>query len=302
MKTLKQLGEFNFIAAIAKNCKKHRSVIKGIGDDAAVVRFTKDKQLLFTVDMLIEDVHFLRTHKPQEIGHKALACSISDIAAMGGTPNYALVSVSLPKSLSINYAKRIYQGMQKTADKFSVAIIGGDTNSCEKIIIDVFVCGTVQKKRLVKRDTAKSGDSIFVTGSLGSSQNGRHLRFTPRLEQALFLTKNFPLSAMIDITDGLASDLGHIVEDSKKSALLFKHCVPVAKKCSMKDAFYAGEDFELLFTAPKHYKEQILKKWPFHKKVRLSCIGRIEKGKGQIKLVDKLGNILLVEKGGYRHF
>ncbi|MFH1063005.1 MAG: thiamine-phosphate kinase [Candidatus Omnitrophota bacterium] len=302
MKTLAQLGEFNFISAIAKKRLSHKAVVKGIGDDAAVVSISKSDCLLFTADMLIEDVHFLKTAKPQAIGHKAIACSISDIAAMGGLPLYAIVSVAFPKNLDSDFAKKIYSGMQKTAAKFSVDIIGGDTNASEKIIIDVFLCGQVKRKELVLRSKAKTGDCIFVTGSLGGSQSGGHLSFTPRVAEARFLASNYPINAMIDISDGLIADLGHILNQSKKGAILEQQNIPIHPKARCwEDAFYVGEDFELLFSLPEKAARKLRLNWPF-KKVQLSYIGRITAETAELKLLNKEGKLNKIKPGGYRHF
>ncbi len=302
MKTLKQLGEFNFINAIAKGCISHKSVVKGIGDDAAVVRLEKNLFLLFTADMLIEDVHFKRDQLPQSIGHKAVACSLSDIAAMGGVPRYALISVAFPKNLNVSIARGIYRGMQKTAKKFGVSIIGGDTNSADKIIIDVCMCGVVEKNRFVLRGGARRGDLIFVTGRLGGSYLGRHLDFSPRLKEARFLTSRYPVHAMIDISDGLISDLGHIIEKSKKGAVVWQESVPIAPEAnSLEDAYYTGEDFELLFTVPRSCADDLKKHWPF-KQVKLTCIGEITAAGIGLQIKDEKGKLKKAEGCGYRHF
>ena len=298
MKTLKQLGEFNFIDNIAAGCLRHKSVVKGIGDDAAVVQLSKDLFLLFTADMLIEDVHFKRGQSPQLIGHKAIACSLSDIAAMGGIPRYALVSVAFPENLKASTALGIYRGMQKTAKKFGLSIIGGDTNAADKIIIDVSMCGVVENNRFVLRGGAKKGDSIFVTGSLGGSQAGGHLKFLPRLKDAQFLVNNYPINAMIDISDGLISDLGHIIVKSKKGAVILQEAVPIAKQAlSLEEAYYTGEDFELLFTISKAYERELISKWPF-KKVQLSCIGEITGAGTGIKSKNKKGQLKNIKGKG----
>lgn len=302
MKTLKQLGEFNFINAIAKGCINDKSVLKGIGDDAAVVKIAKNSLLLFTSDMLIEDVHFTRKQLPEAIGHKAISCSLSDIAAMGGQPLYALISIALPKNLNVAVAKGIYRGMQRTAKKFGLNIIGGDTNSADKIIIDVSMCGKAVGGKVVLRNGACKDDLIFVTGDLGGSNKGGHLDFIPRLREARFLVDRYRVHAMIDITDGLISDLGHIIKKSKKSALLWQESIPVAAVAdSLNDAFYTGEDFELLFTIAASDAEALKRQWPF-KKVKLTCIGKITaEGKG-IQIQDAKGKLTKPKKSGYRHF
>jgi len=302
MKTLKQLGEFNFIQRIARGCLNDKSVIKGIGDDAAVIKIKKDLILLFTSDMLIEGVHFKRIQPPELIGSKALSCSLSDIAAMGAIPCYALVSLALPKNLKASYALAVYNGIKKTAKKFKVNIIGGDTNASSKIIIDVCMCGIAKNQRFILRGQAKNKDKIFVTGTLGGSRHGKHLRFTPRLKQARFLVDNYPLNAMIDISDGLISDLNHILKASGKKAVLWQEKIPLSRQAaSIEEAYYSGEDFELLFTVKDKHAGSLMKKWPF-KNIKLSCIGEIVSSGEGIMIKTAKGKLKKIKSGGYRHF
>jgi thiamine-monophosphate kinase len=226
-----------------------REVIKGIGDDTAVLPYSKREHLLLTADMLAEDAHFTRRMPPQGIGHKALACSISDIAAMGGWPTFAVVSIGIPKNLSIRFIKEVYKGMQRTARNFNVSIVGGDTIKTDKIVINVALLGLVEKKNLITRDGARAGDWIFVTGPLGGSfKSGRHLNFLPRLAQARFLVENFKPSAMMDISDGLSGDLNHILKAGRVGARLDHASIPRQRRVSLSQALNDGEDFELLFT------------------------------------------------------
>ncbi|MDD5746613.1 MAG: thiamine-phosphate kinase [Candidatus Omnitrophica bacterium] len=302
MKTMRQLGEFPFIAEIEKICRT-RSVIKGIGDDAAVIPYSKTQVMLFTADMLIENVHFTRKQPAARIGHKAIACSISDIAAMGGIPRYALVSVAFPKGLNVVFAKTLYQGLLATARRFGVAVVGGDTNCGDRIVIDVFLCGVTERNHYVLRGGARNGDDIFVTGKLGGSLAGRHLKFEPRVKEARFLVTHYPVRAMIDISDGLIADLGHILETSAKAALLREKHIPVsAQAASVDRACYDGEDFELLFTMPKKYTQKLMKEWPFKKTAPLSCIGEIQSGSNGIMLERENGTRRNMPITGYQHF
>ncbi|MEI7998775.1 MAG: thiamine-phosphate kinase [Candidatus Omnitrophota bacterium] len=243
------VGEFGLIELIRKNLHSHPKVIRGIGDDTAVLPLSKQKYQLFTTDMLAEDVHFTRRMKPWDIGHKALACNISDIAAMGGLPTFAVVSLGVPKNLPVRFVEDLYKGMQSVAKEFEVSIVGGDTIGSDKIVINVALLGEVEKKYLTTRDGAKSGDWIFVTGPLGGSlKNGRHLTFTPRVIQSRFLVQSFKPSAMMDISDGLAGDLNHILKASNVGAELWFDLIPRTKGCTLHQALTDGEDFELLFT------------------------------------------------------
>jgi thiamine-monophosphate kinase len=246
---ISQLGEFGLIDALKKFAPVSKAVIKGIGDDAAVLPYNKSKYLLLTTDMLSEGVHFTRRMPPQGIGHKALASNISDIAAMGGCPTFGVVSIGIPKDLSVHFIKEVYKGIQRTARAFNISIVGGDTIKSDKIVINVALLGLVEKRNLITRDGAGPGDRIFVTGPLGGSlKSGRHLNFLPRLAQARFLVENFKPNAMMDISDGLSGDLNHILKASRVGAHLDYDSIPRPGKVSLSQALNDGEDFELLFT------------------------------------------------------
>ncbi|MBF0489441.1 MAG: thiamine-phosphate kinase [Candidatus Omnitrophica bacterium] len=268
---LSQLGEFGLIDLIRKQLKVDSRVIRGIGDDTAVLPYSKDKYLLLTTDMLAEDIHFTRRMSAVDVGHKALACNISDIAAMGGEPTFAVVSLAVPSDLPTSYVSDLYQGMQKVASQFGVSIVGGDTIKSDKITINVALLGEVKRKHLVTRDGACPGDWIFVTGALGGSlKSHKHLRFTPCVEQARFLVKNFKPSAMMDISDGLAGDLNHILKASGVGAELWNDEIPKTQGCSVRQALSDGEDFELLFTLSEKKVKKLLvwqeknKQWYFY--------------------------------------
>jgi len=248
---ISQIGEFGLIGLLAKQVPLDRRVIRGIGDDAAVLPYTKDKYLLFKTDMIVEGMHFTRRMPAAAIGRKVMACNISDIAAMGGMPTFAVVSIGLPKSTALRFVQGIYKGMGDVARQFGVSIVGGDTSAAQKVVISVALLGEVEKKYLVTRGGAKPKDWIFVSGPLGGSlRSGRHLTFTPRLAQARFLVRNFKPGAMMDISDGLAGDLNHILKAGKVGARLWTESIPRNKGASLKQALGEGEDFELLFTLP----------------------------------------------------
>jgi thiamine-monophosphate kinase len=203
---------------------------------------------------------------PQLIGHKALACNISDIAAMGGYPTFAVVSIGMPKDLPVRFMKDVYQGIAKIARTFNVSIVGGDTIRTDKIVINIALLGLVEKKNLITRDGAKSGDWIFVTGPLGGSlKSGRHLTFSPRLAQARFLVAEFKPNAMMDISDGLSGDLNHILKASQVGARLDHATIPRHQGVNVTQALNDGEDFELLFTLSAK-KSRLLMQWQAQKK------------------------------------
>ena len=291
---IKELGEAGLVKRLAKRFRLDNTVIKGSGDDTAVLRWTKDKYLLFTCDMVVEGVHFdLKKAAPFQIGWKALARNISDIAAMGGVPRYALVSIGLLPSTSVKFLDELYRGIQKCAKAFNVNIVGGDTARSKKLVIDVSLIGEVEKENVVFRSGAETGDIIFVTGSLGGSIKGKHLNFMPRLKEARALVKNFKISSMIDISDGLALDLWRVLDASKVGARIYKDAVPISSEAdSFEKAISEGEDFELLFTMSPGEAKRFFKRARPKIGAPVTMIGRI---------VDKRYGYNLKSKG-YLHF
>ncbi len=299
MKMLRDVGEFGLIRRIAKRIKTDKSVICGIGDDAAVISYTKDKYLLFTTDMLIEGVHFRRQDATfTQIGRKALAVNISDIAAMGGVPKYALVSTGLPKKLCMRAVDDIMRGIDTLAKEYGINIVGGDTVRADKIVLCVSLVGEVKKCNLTLRSGAKVDDLIFVTGGLGGSRRLKQFNFIPRVKEAQEIIKKFRPTALIDTSDGLASDLQRIAELSKVGAVIFEQLIPVSRGASLGDALYEGEDFELLFTVPIDSVRKFYKKGEFP----ITCIGKIvEKRKG-LAIIDKRTKISPLKQKEFRHF
>jgi len=301
---IKDLGEIKLIERVTRGIRLDKGVVKGVGDDTAVIKWTKDKYLLFTCDMLLEDVHFkLKRATPFQIGWKALCRNISDVAAMGGMAKYALVSAALPADLPVSTAEGIFKGIKKAASKFGVNIVGGDTSRSGKIVIDISLIGEVEKKNLVMRSGAKPGDVILVTGSLGGSIKGKHLRFTPRAEEARSLVKKFKINAMIDISDGLQLDLWRMLKDSGCGARIYEPLIPRSKDAgSVEDAIAGGEDFELLFTMSPGEARRLFKTMPFRSKTPLSLIGKItDRGDGYY-MVKGDGTKKKLGPEGYLHF
>ncbi|MFH1782802.1 MAG: thiamine-phosphate kinase [Candidatus Omnitrophota bacterium] len=298
---LRDLGEFNLIDRIKKDISKSSSVIKGIGDDTAVLRYKKGKFLLFTIDMLIEGRHFTKKLDPYLVGKKALSVSISDIASMGGIPTNFLVSLGVKSGLDVKYIDRLYRGMKDVAKRFNINLVGGDTVKSEKIIIDIALLGEVKKKDLTLRSNAKDKDLIFLTGDIGGSIKNKHFNFTPRIKEAQFLVKNFKISSMIDVSDGLSQDLGHILKASSVGGVIHEEKIPLSKDArDFNSSLSDGEDFELVFTLPKKEGLRLMKIWPF--KTRLSNIGEITSSNKGIMLVLKDGKISKLKVKGYTHF
>ena len=299
MKTLQDIGEFGMIERIAKKIKCDKSVICGVGDDAAVLSYTRDKYLLFTTDMLIEGVHFRRKDASfAQIGRKALAVNISDIAAMGGIPKYAVVSAGFPKKISLRAVNEIMRGVHTLAEEFGINIVGGDTVRAKSIVLCISLMGEVKKRNLTLRSGAKAGDLIFVSGNLGGSRRLKQFNFIPRLKEAQKIVERFRPTALIDISDGLASDLQRITEQSKVGAVIFEELIPVSRGASLRQALYEGEDFELLFTMSLDSARKFYKKDKFP----ITCIGKIVERKGGLTLIDKKAKVRYLEQKGFRHF
>lgn len=309
--SLSSVGEFGFIERIKKICPLQSKVIYGIGDDAAVLPFSKTMYQLCAIDSTIENVHFTsKKHTARQIGHKALARNISDIAAMGGFPTHAVVAISLPKGCSLSYVTNIYRGIAHCARSFNMSIVGGDTSQAPWIHISIAIFGLVEKKNLIRRDGAKSNDAIYVTGTFGASGEKKHISFTPRLTEARFLAQEGCANALIDVSDGLVQDLGHILKASKKGARLDLEKIPVSAaakahrgektKKAYQAALYDGEDFELLFTVSPKREEKLKRRWKQKIKTKITRIGSIT-SKKELLLQTRTG-VQSIEKKGYMHF
>jgi thiamine-monophosphate kinase len=245
------------IRRLAPNLRP-RSIIHSIGDDCAVLRPPAGRDLVFTTDFVLENRHFtLDTHTPSEIGHKALARSLSDLAAMGAEPLFCLVSLALPAAQAGRFVSGFYKGLLALAKAHNISLAGGDLARFPNVIADVMCCGSVPKGKAFLRGAAKAGDPIYVSGALGNSALGfrtkrgrawkQHRRPTPRVETAVALRRYGVLCAM-DISDGLSLDLARLCRESNVSAELVSP-LPIAPGATLNDALHGGEDYELLFTA-----------------------------------------------------
>jgi thiamine-monophosphate kinase len=303
---LSALGETGLIARLGKNfIKTGKDIVRGIGDDCAVIRISKEKYLLVTIDMLLEDVDFrLKDATPYQIGWKSLACGLSDIAAMGGVAGYAVVSLGLPRKLSVEFVDELYRGIKALAKRFNVEIVGGDTNSSKALVMDVAVLGFVEPSKLALRSGAKPGDIICVSGSLGGSyKSKRHLTFTPRLKEARCLVSNFRINSMIDISDGLSTDLNHIARESGAGACIYEELIPVSKDAKgISAALNEGEDFELLFTMPLREARRFAGKELCANSVKITQIGEILDRRAGVKMIGRDGKVRDLRPKGFSHF
>ncbi|MFN3532604.1 MAG: thiamine-phosphate kinase, partial [Candidatus Brocadia sp.] len=295
------MGEFSFIEWIRKRQKRRKDVMLGIGDDCAILDVSADKLCLITTDMLVDGTHFdLKKCTIQDVGRKAIACSISDVAAMGCQPTVAVISICFPVHTTEKFARELYKGIWDIADKYTIEIVGGDIISGRSpLCISVTMLGRDDGLKPLRRSGAKAGDMILVTGELGGSILGKHLHFEPRLKEGLALNKNFTIHAMIDISDGLTADLNHILEESGVGAVLYEDRIPIShaavelsRKTGHTPLYHAlsdGEDYELLMTLSKAWAKRVLSSGLLTE-VKVSCIGEIVKGSG-IQMKSSGGNI-----------
>jgi len=309
------MNELELIPLLTRNLPTNDSVVTGVGDDCAVLDLgIPERLLLFKTDAVVEGTHFTCATPPEKIGRKAIARCLSDIAAMAGQPTAALVTIALPKEFDPEFVKGIYAGLNALAQLFGVAIVGGETTTNpERILISIALLGTVAKEKCIHRHGSKPGDAIFVTGHLGGSIDGHHLDFKPRLAEARWLADHFTPTSMIDLSDGLAGDLRHLLARDALGAELLKRAIPIshaakvqakaesAAKPPLLAALTDGEDFELLFTVPSRDAVPLLDGWKLQfPEVKLSCIGKITATPG-VKLRDKDGFKPMPDHG-YVHF
>lgn len=294
---IKDIGEFGLIERFRSKIKTDHSVIRGSGDDCAVLKLNKSNYQLFTCDMLVEDVDFTLKDDPYLIGRKSIAVSASDIASCSGIPRFCVVSLGLPKNTRLEFADKLFKGMSDLSRKYKINIVGGDLSSSKKIVIDVSMLGVVEKKYLTLRDGAQPGDIIFVTGSLGGSISGKHLKFNPRIKEARYLAKNFKVNAMTDVSDGLSQDLKHILDQSKVGAIIYEGLIPLSKNAAgLSDALNSGEEFELIFTVSRPVAKKLLKNKVYRP------IGEIVEKKCGFKLINRNNREIELKPKGYTHF
>ena len=309
------MNEFELIGQLTASLNRNESLLVGAGDDCAVLDLgVPDRLVLFKTDAVVEGVHFTRETPPEKVGHKALARCLSDIAAMAGTPTAALITLAQPRDFDPSYVEKLYHGINALARQYDVAIAGGETTTNpERILISVALVGAAPRGKCILRSGARAGDALFVTGELGGSLVGKHTDFEPRLAEARWLAEHFSVHAMIDLSDGLAGDLRHVLKASKVGAELLAPAIPISRsarlaaktetaaKSPLLAALTDGEDFELLFTVASRDAVPLIDAWKQQfPKLKLSCIGKITAGEG-LTIRDKRGARPL-EEHGYIHF
>jgi len=325
---LSRLGEFGLIDRVRRTTPGSRNVLLGIGDDAAWVT-SKTGSCLITSDILIEGVHFnLKWTSLFDLGYKALAVNLSDIAAMGGIPAYLILSLGIPADFDSVDIDEFYRGIRSLAAKSGVALVGGDTSVAESLVISACVVGHAPF-RPVTRGGAKPRDDIYVTGTLGDSalaltllQNKsrqakkeplayllkRHHQPTPRLAAGALLARDRLATAMIDVSDGLLQDLSHICKASNIGAVVWKDRVPLSRAYRMlagrddtRHAFSGGEDYELLFCARQRHRSRI-EKSPQRAGVAMTRIGTCVPARHGIVVLDRSDKPISIGSQGHDHF
>ena len=311
---MSKFGEFELIDLIRKANKiKDKRVLVGIGDDCAVIAEDAKKLMLATTDMLVENEHFTLKFDPFLIGEKSMTINVSDIAAMGGVPKYALVSVGLKGSESLDFVKKLYAGMKSACRKYGFELVGGDTVHSNRVIVSVTLLGEVEKGNYILRSGAKVDDYVLVTGCLGAGAANLLAGkiYIPKIHVKLAreLAKRKLVNAMIDISDGLSSEINHIAKESGTGAEIYEECIPVSKevlriakrygKDPVKLALNGGEDYELLFTVEpdKLFDAVALSKEYSDTRV----LGRIVPKKQKVTIMKK-GKKRFLPAGGYDHF
>jgi thiamine-monophosphate kinase len=281
--------EGDLIAMVKPMLPSNDFVVTGAGDDCAVLETgTAEVQTLFKTDSVVEGIHFTVDEQAERVGRKALARCLSDIGAMGGTPTAAVVTIGLRKDLDADRVKGIYRGLCQLAAQHQVAIVGGETTSTpERLILNVALLGTVPRGQAVLRSGAKVGDALFVTGELGGSIEGKHLDFEPRVAEGRWLAEGGWATAMMDLSDGIASDLPRLLACSGvPGAEILKPALPLSREARVREktgdlarpavvaALCDGEDYELMLTVPRGRSVALIDAWRERfPGVRLSCIG-----------------------------
>jgi thiamine-monophosphate kinase len=330
---LTDIGEFGFIDRFARQYDDLvAGADMGIGDDCALISLGDKEAQVVSTDLLLEDIHFLRGRiSPEELGHKSLAINLSDIAAMGAEPLYSFLSIGIPRNTEVEYLDRFMAGYYQLSEKYNTPLMGGDTTgSADRLVINVAVIGKGLKKDLRMRSMAQDGDLVCVTGSLGDSAGGlqvllnkledspdrkelvrRHHLPEPRIREGRWLARQASVGAMIDISDGIASDLRHILKASGKAARVHLDQIPLSKflvrEAERQDwdilglSTGGGEDYELLFTLAAESFERLQKEYEEEFGKKIHSIGEIRAGEPEITWF-KNSKKKIRKKGGFDHF
>jgi len=293
---LSRVGEDRLLAALLPSLRIAKTVVAGAGDDCAVIKLRGNRDfLVLKTDCVVEQVHFPSSAKPTDIGWKAMMRPLSDFAATSAVPQFALITLIVRQETEARRIKRIYRGLNAAAAQFDVSIVGGETSRTPgPLMLSISVAGSVERNRFVSRRGGKVGDDLFVTGRLGGALRHKHLRFVPRIAESRWLTENFSVHAMIDLSDGLGTDLPRLARASKVGFKINIHKLPLTAGCNIDNALSDGEDYELLFAISARERDRLQTSW--RKKFRQLPLTRI----GELRSKFDIRNSKL--PGGYVHF
>lgn len=333
---IREIGEFGLINLISDYLREEQAadprVTAGIGDDAAVVEAPKSGKILLTTDTMVENVHFNTSYaRAEDIGYKAMASNISDIAAMAGIPEYAMVTLGLNSDTDVEFITGLYKGITAAAQSRGVTVVGGDMTKSAKFFITISLIGRADARAVRLRSMAEAGDAILVTGNLGGSaaalkllkegfRPGRgmpqalydkHMRPAPRVKEAGIAAAE-GARAIQDISDGLVADLGHICEASGTGARIYLEKIPlflnnrrmprIPKPAAQKLALAGGEDYELIITAPIGKFHKIKAEVETQTGTKVTMIGDITDAPGEVLVIDADGAPVRRGKKGFDHF
>jgi thiamine-monophosphate kinase len=293
---LRNIGEDRMLGRLLPGLPLAKAVVNGPGDDCAVVETPgRGNFLVLKTDCVVAGVHFLPITDALDVGWKAMMRPLSDFAATSALPQFALITLIAPKQTKIEWVERLYRGLRRAAKRFKVSIVGGEMSSTPgPVAISVSVAGFVERDRWVSRRGGKVGDDLFVTGRLGGATKQKHLKFVPRIAESRWLTGNFPIHAMMDLSDGLGADLPRLAKASRVGFTIEIENLPLARDAAIDKAISEGEDYELLFAISRRDRSRLEQEW--RKKFRKLPLTRI----GRLNPQSAIRNLQL--KGGYVHF
>jgi thiamine-monophosphate kinase len=260
---LRDIGEDRLLGQLFPRLSLGREVLNGPGDDCAVVK-TRDHQnlLVLKTDCVVADVHFSATANAVHVGWKAMMRPLSDFAATSAVPQFALITLIAPGKTKVEWVERLYRGLSRAAKRFKVSIVGGEmSGTAGPVAISVSVVGFVERNRCVSRRGGKAGDDLFVTGRLGGALKQKHLQFVPRIVESRWLTRNFPIHAMMDLSDGLGADLPRLAKASGVGFAIEMENLPLARGAKIDNAISDGEDYELLFAISPRERARLFRSW-----------------------------------------
>lgn len=297
---LRDIGEDRLLGHLLSGLSLGKEVVHGPGDDCALMESHRHQNLLvFKTDCVVAGMHFLPSADALQVGWKAIMRPLSDFAATSAVPKFALITLIAPGQTRVEWVRRLYRGLGRAAKRFKVSVVGGEMSGTSgPVAISVSVLGFVEKNRCVSRRGGKTGDDLFVTGRLGGALKKKHLQFIPRIVESRWLTRNFRIHAMMDLSDGLGADLPRLAKASRVGFAIEMAKLPLSRGAKLENAISEGEDYELLFAIPRRDRNRLEREWTKKfPKLPLTRIGRLNP-----KSESASGGQNPKLTGGYTHF